>query len=580
MIEKEKIEQIKRQTDIVAVISHYIQLKKVGKNYRALCPFHSEKDPSFYVSPDKGIFYCFGCKKGGNAINFLMEYEKLDFPTAVKRLAKNLGIEIDSTEELKYKEIYEVNELACQFYSLCLSKEIGKRGRHYLNQRKIDLNKLKDFRIGYVPSSGGLVTFMRQKGISLERLSKAGLVVTSGFQKERNREIFRNRLIFPIYNLSGRVIGFGGRGIDDYLKPKYLNSPETSIFKKGEVLYGLFQSKDIMRSKGEAILVEGYFDLLSLFQKGINNVCAPLGTSLTEKQAILISRFSKKVNILFDGDLSGIKAALRAIGLLIDAQVDVFVTSLPEDADPDTFINQSGVDKLQELIESAQDFFRFYKKVVKTDTVKQEVALIKDLIQIIRNIRDVIRFDRYLRYASHVFDIPIDIIKKEMDNKTKTPEKPIYEFKITQEERLMAMILNAKEHFSHVKDILKPEDFDTDGLKRLYKILLKDEKFDINDLSEVRIIDESLKEKLLSVIMREEPIPKEAFLEALIRYKDGIEEKRIKAKISEAQAKGDEEARTKYLKELNALKQKMLKIKLNKVTTTPPPSLPLKEGED
>ncbi|MCK4251309.1 DNA primase [candidate division WOR-3 bacterium] len=563
MIEKEKIEEIKRQTDIVAIISQYIRLRKVGKNYRALCPFHTEKDPSFYVNPDKGIFYCFGCKKGGNAITFLMEYEKLDFPAAIKKLAKNLGIEIDTTKSLKYKELYDVNELAGQFYSLCLLKEIGKRGQHYLNERKIDMTKLKDFRLGYAPSSGGLVTFMRQKGVSMERLKKAGLISTSAYNRERTREIFRDRLIFPIYNISGRVIGFGGRGIDDHIKPKYLNSPETPIFKKGGVLYGLFQSKDNIRTKGEAILVEGYFDLLSLFQKGLNNVCAPLGTSLTDKQAILISRFSKKVNILFDGDLSGIKAALRAIGLLINAQVDVFVASLPENSDPDTFINQNGVDKMQAIIDEAQDFFHFYKKVVKTDTVEQEVILIKDIIQIISNIRDEIRYDRYLKYASRVFDIPVDIIKKEMGKKKTTLEKPAHDFKITQEQRVMAMILNTKEHFTLVKDILKPQDFSEEGLKELFKLLLRDENFDICDLSEV--IDERLKEKLLSIIMKVESVPKQAFLEVLIRYKGGIEEKRIQSKISEAQVSGDEQARTKYLKQLNTLKQKMLKIDLDKV---------------
>ncbi len=564
MIEREKIEDIKRQTDIVALISQYVQLKKVGKNYRALCPFHSEKDPSFYVSPDKGIFYCFGCKKGGNAINFLMEYEKLDFPTAIKRLAKNLGIEIDTVKGLKYKELYEVNELACQFYSLCLTKEIGKRGRHYLKERKVDLDTLKDFRLGYAPPSGGLVTFMRQKGIPLERINKAGLISAPVSPGEMGREIFRDRLLFPIFNISGRVIGFGGRGIDDYIKPKYLNSPETPIFKKGTVLYGLYQAKNDMRTKGEAILVEGYFDLLSLFQNGINNVCAPLGTSLTEQQALLISRFAKKVNILFDGDLSGIKAALRAIGLLINAQVDVFVTPLPENSDPDIFIQHSGVSQLREALSSAQDFFHFYKKMVKATTVEQEVSLIKDLMQIISSIRDPIRYDRYLKYASRVFDIPIKTMQAEMNKKMKLSEKPIPKFKATQEERLMAMILTAREHFALVKDFLRPQDFSEDSLQKLYKLLLKNEDFDISDLSDV--LGEGLREKLLSVIMTEEPIPKEGFLEALIRYKSGIETKKIEAKIREARAEGDEKAQVKYQKQLLAFKQKMLNIHRNKST--------------
>ena len=556
MIEREKIEEIKRQTDIAALIGQYIPLKKVGKNYRALCPFHSEREPSFYVSPEKGIYYCFGCKKGGNAITFLMEYEKLDFPTAVKKLAKELGIEIDTTKNLKYKELYDVNELAAQFFALCLSKEMGRRGRNYLKERRIDVQKLKEFKLGYAPASGGLVTYVRQKGVALERLRKAGLM-------SAEREIFRDRIMFPIMSVSGRIIGFGGRGIDDHIKPKYLNSPETPIFKKGNVLYGLYQSKQGMRSKNEAMLVEGYFDLLSVFQYGIDNVCAPLGTALTEDQAALVSRFAKRVNILFDGDVSGIKAALRAIGLLINAQVDVFVTALPPESDPDTFVHEHGVAKLKEKLSAAEDFFHFYKNVITVDTVEEEVLLIKDLIKIISNIRDPIRYDRYLKYAAHVFDISVETIQREMSSTRTGEAKPPRRLEITQEEKLMGMILNAREHFPLVKNILKPHDFTEDGLKRLYKIMLKQQDFDIADAADAT--DEILKEKLLSIIMKEAPISRQALLEALVRYKSGIETKKIEAKIREAREKGDDKAWAQYQKKLNDLKKQVLKMNLDNV---------------
>ncbi|MDH4211259.1 MAG: DNA primase [candidate division WOR-3 bacterium] len=551
MIEQEKIEEIKRQTDIVDVVGRYVQLKKMGKNYRGLCPFHSEKNPSFYVNPEKGIYYCFGCKKGGNAINFLMEYEKLDFPDAIKRLAANLGIEIDTTKGLRYKELYEANEQACQFYVQCLSRDIGRRGQEYLVRRNIQLDKLQDFRIGYAPASGGLTTFMRQKGFSGARLQQAGLIST-------NREHFRDRLIFPIFNLSGRIIGFGGRGIDDHIQPKYLNSPETPIFKKGEGLYGLFQSREQIRSTGEVMLVEGYFDLLSVYQHGFDNICAPLGTSLTEQQALLLSRFARKGIILFDGDLSGIKAALRAIGLLIDAQVDVFVVLLPEDSDPDTYINVNGAESLRELVGNAVDFFHFYKGVVKTDTVAQEVGLIKDLIQIIGRIKDPIRYDRYLKYAAHVFDIPVETIQKEIEGKPKAPKRPVQTTRVSQEEELLAMILSGYEHFALVKKYLKPDDFVEDGTKRLYKKLLKDENFDITDLSE--IVDETLREKLLAGIMRGEPVSRESILGAIKRYKGQIMEKRLIVKQNEAYKRGDEAAGEQYNRELLALKRELLNI--------------------
>ena len=551
MIEQEKIEEIKRQTDIVDVVGRYVQLKKLGKNYRGLCPFHSEKNPSFYVNPEKGIYYCFGCKKGGNAINFLMEYEKLDFPDAIKRLAKNLGIEIDTTKGLRYKELYEANELACQFYAQCLSKDIGRRGQEYLTKRSMKLDKLQDFRLGYAPASGGLTTFMRQKGVSPARLQQAGLVST-------NRELFRDRLIFPIFNLSGRIIGFGGRGIDDYIQPKYLNSPETPIFKKGEGLYGLYQSREQIRSTGEVLLVEGYFDLLSIYQYGFDNICAPLGTSLTEQQALLLSRFARKGIILFDGDLSGIKAALRAIGLLIDAQVDVFVTLLPENSDPDTYINAHGADALHELIRGAVDFFHFYRGVVKTDTVAQEISLIKDLIQIIGKIKDPIRYDRYLKHAAHVFDIPVDTIQREIDGKPKAPKQPVQTTRISQEEELMAMVLNGHEHIALVKKYLKPGDLVEDGIKRLYKKLLKAENFDITDLSE--IVDEALRERLLAGIMRGEPVSRDSILGAIKKYKGQVMEKRLIEKQNEAYKRGDEAAGEQYNKELLALKRELLNI--------------------
>lgn len=542
MVEREKIDEIIRQTNIVDLISQYIQLKKVGKNYRALCPFHSEKSPSFYVSPDKGIYYCFGCKKGGNAINFLMDYEHLDFPDALRKLAKNLGIDIDTTKNLKYKELYEVNEFAAQYYSLVLTRDLGKRGQNYLKERKIEMEKVKDFRLGYAPSSGGLVTFMRQKGINIDRLNQAGLL-------SQNREIFHDRVIFPIFNLSGRVIGFGSRGIDDYIQPKYLNSPETPIFKKGEILYGLFQAKEVMRTKSEAILVEGYFDLLSLYQHNIKNISAPLGTALTENQAVLLSRYARKVNILFDGDISGIKAALRAIGILINAQVDLHITALPEEYDPDKFIKESGVDNLNNLINNAPDFFNFYKDVTKIKTVEDEVSLIKELVEIISKIQDPIRFDRYLKHTARVFDIPIDLLRKTMGIRVDKPkqEKPVPTSKTTipTEEKLMILILNNLKYFPRAKEIILVDDFKDARIKNLYEILLKNENFSIHDIVDLNIEDK-LKNRILASLIEFEKITEDDFVQSLSLYKKNIMKQTIKSKISEAIKTGDDESLKKY----------------------------------
>jgi len=552
VIEKEKIEEIKRRTDIVDVITQFLPLKKVGKNYRALCPFHSEKAPSFYVNQEKGIYYCFGCQKGGNAISFLMEYEHLDFPEAVKKLARNLGIDIDTTRSLKYKEIYEANELAAQFYSSALAREVGKRGQNYLQERQIDLEKLKDFRLGYAPSSGGLIGFMRQKGVNITRLAEAGLITA-------NREIFRDRLLFPIFNVSGRIIGFGGRTLDDNVNPKYLNSPETPIFKKGEVLYGIFQAKESIRAINDALLVEGYFDLLSLYQSGFRNICAPLGTSLTENQALLIARYAKKVNIIFDGDLAGIKAALRAIGILINAQVDVHVTLLPEEYDPDEFIREKGGDEFRRLTGQAPDFFHFYKDMMKIENVEQEIALIKDLVQIISRIQDPIRFDRYLKNVVRVFDISEDVIKKAMGQKpvekkaVKSPALP--PAKKTPEEALLAMILNNKGYFNQHRDILKPSDFAQEGYRKIYEALSNSpdpDHFDLNDIA----VDMEARNRMFQRMFDEEHLTAEAYLNALATYKLRLEEKRMTLAIAEAKKEKDEKQIRELQIELDQFKKK------------------------
>lgn len=548
MIEKEKIEEIKQRADIVDVVGRFLPLKKVGKNYRTLCPFHAEKAPSFYVNQEKGIYYCFGCKKGGNAISFLMEYEHLDFPDAVKKLAKDLGIEIDTTQGLKFKELYEANEVAAQFFTTALTRDVGAKGRAYLKERRIDETKVAEFRLGFAPSSGGLIAFAKAKGIPVPRLTEAGLVSS-------NRELFFNRLIFPIFNLSGRIIGFGGRGLDDHAMPKYLNSPETPIFHKGEILYGIFQSKETMRAKNEAVLVEGYFDLLTPFQAGIHNICAPLGTSLTEHQTLLISRYARKVTIIFDGDLSGIKAALRAVGLLINAQVDVHVAVLPETYDPDEFIRDRGAKELLDIIRDAPDFFHFYKGAVTVTNVEQEIALIKDLIQIISTIQDPIRFDRYAKTISRVFEIPETVINRELQKKGRATgpvaPKPLpaatrSKAGISPEMRLMSLILSNKDHLSLARSVLSVDDFYDPDLRAIYQALNAEADLSRFDITEV-LVDSRVRDTLLSLIILEEKITEDDYIKALNNYKKRrVDQKRIQPKISEAIKQDDHEALKKY----------------------------------
>lgn len=549
MIDKEKIEEIKQRADIVEVVGRLVPLKKVGKNYRALCPFHAEKAPSFYVNPEKGIFYCFGCKKGGNAISFLMEFEHLDFPDAVKKLGRELGIDVDTSQDLKYRELYEANEIAAQFYSLALNREVGVRCKNYLIKRSIADATVTGFRLGYAPAAGGLVAFARNKGVLLSQLEAAGLAV-------KNREIFYNRLIFPIFNQAGRIVGFGGRVLEERVEPKYLNSPETPIFHKGDMLYGLYQAKETVRAKNEAILVEGYFDLLTPYQAGIKNICAPLGTALTENQAQLIARHARKVTIIFDADRSGIRAALRAVGLLINAQVDVHVCVLPDECDPDEYIREHGANEFLSLIKDAPDFFTFYKQTVTVRNVEDEVALIKDLIQIVSTIRDPIRFDRYVKMISRVFEIPESTINREFQLRGKSTlpvsaPKPASQTlrsrtSVSPEMRLMSLILSNKEYLPLARSLLAVDDFRDPDLRAVYQTLNARADTVHYDITEL-LLDSRVRDTLLSLIIMEEKISEGEYIKALNDYKlRQVDQRKIRPKIAEAIKKNDTEALRKY----------------------------------
>jgi DNA primase len=314
------IEQIRHDTDIVEVISDFVVLKKRGRNFLGLCPFHNEKTPSFNVLPEKGIFKCFGCGKGGDAITFLREHQKISYPEALKLLAERLGISLpDDTddhaqgESNRYENAYNVLRLAGNFFYKNLYADIGSEALQYVRLRGFSEETVKKFALGFSPDSfSATMSELKALGVSEEALLDAGLV---GKKEETGRvyDRFRGRLMFPIQNPTGRVIGFGGRRMndEDTASAKYLNSPQSLVYNKSEVLYGIFQAKDALRQLGYAILVEGYADLLSVHQAGFQNVVASSGTALTKEQLRLLSRFCKRIKIVYDSDKAGINAALR-----------------------------------------------------------------------------------------------------------------------------------------------------------------------------------------------------------------------------------------------------------------------------
>ncbi|HEY0078419.1 MAG TPA: DNA primase [Pyrinomonadaceae bacterium] len=348
------IDDLRRQTDIVRVIQDYVSLKKKGANWMACCPFHQEKTPSFSVNPAKDIFYCFGCQKGGSVFSFVMEIERVSFPEAVRIVAEKAGMPLPALEEDKRfeerrreaDEVVELNSWALEWWERQLQENNpdARAAREYIEGRGLTEETRGVFRLGYAPDSwDALGAYLKSRGASSGQIERSGLVVrkeTGGFYDR-----FRGRVIFPVFDTQGRPVAFGARAMRAGDEPKYLNSPETAAYTKGRQLYGLNWSRDEIRRKKFAILVEGYLDLIIPYQFGVRNVVASLGTALTPEQVKLLGRFARKVVVNYDGDKAGVKAARRAIETFLAEDFEVKVLTLPDNADPDEFIKAYGVEE-------------------------------------------------------------------------------------------------------------------------------------------------------------------------------------------------------------------------------------------
>ena len=423
---KDIIEEIKSRSDIVKVISDYIKVQQSGINYKGLCPFHGEKTPSFYINTSKQIYKCFGCGEGGDVINFIMKIENLEFMDAVKLLAKDCGIEINTNMDEqskirmeKVKKIQDINTEAARYYFSNLIKE-KNYGYEYLRRRGLDDKIIKKFGLGYAPKAWtNLMEYLISKGYDKETLVECGLVT---YKKDGNKyyDRFINRVIFPIFDYRGNVIGFGGRVLDDSL-PKYLNSPDTLAFNKKYNLYGLnFARKNI--TDRTVILVEGYMDLISLYQYGIRNVCATLGTALTIDQGNLLKRYVDTVVISYDSDDAGVKATLRAIDILTSVGINVKVLNLKDVKDPDEFIRKYGLEGYQKSIADAVHYIRY--KIVKCkenyDLSKDEQRLkfTKESTKIIKGLKSPVDIDYYINFLSSESKIGVESLKKEVYGKS------------------------------------------------------------------------------------------------------------------------------------------------------------------
>jgi DNA primase len=423
-ISESKINEILSSADIVDVIHSSIPLRRRGKNYIGLCPFHPEKTPSFTVSPEKQIYHCFGCHAGGNAYKFIMEYEKVSFIEAVQILAESLGISIEyekSENQDKKNEqevLYDINSEVGRYYSNYLLKEDeGEVARKYLEDRNISMATTRSFGLGFSPKDNSLTHFLEQKKIDLEKGIKLGLI-GEGYNG-RLYDKFNGRLIYPIFSPNGRIIAFAGRVLENEDKgAKYLNSPESAIYIKGRTLYGLSHSKEEIRKENRAIIVEGYMDLLALHQHGIKNIVAISGTAFTEDQARLLSRYTKNVVLIFDSDVAVLKASLRSIEILLKQNFEIKIASLPEGEDPDSYINKFGKENFIELVNAAFNFLEFQIKYYKENNLLNDYSssteTIREIVRLLSFIEDDLKRNLLLKEVSKTFDLRENLLESEL----------------------------------------------------------------------------------------------------------------------------------------------------------------------
>ena len=479
MIPRELIEEIRQRADIVDVISDYVKLRRSGRNYKGLCPFHQEKTPSFVVSPEKQLFHCFGCGAGGNVFTFLMRQERMSFYEAVKALAERYGIELPRGRCEGRRERYlQINRLALGYFrERLLHPRDGRAAREYLLGRGVEPPLWEEYSLGFAPPGWeGLCRFLRGKGVDLKEAEEVGLVI----QGERGPyDRFRNRIIFPIFDQRGRVLGFGGRVLGEG-EPKYLNSPDTPIYRKGEGLYGIKVARDYIIGDGRAILVEGYFDVLALAQRGVKNVVAPLGTALTPEQVRIIKPLAERVLLLFDGDVAGRKAALRAVEVLVAEGVEGEVALLPPGEDPDSYFR--GRDGAEELLGQGRPAVEFYldESMEGHDlgTPEGRFQAVQGVLPLLRGIKDEVRQRFYVQYVAKALGVEEELLLQRLresgEGAPKVLRTPLP--LPSAEETLVALMIHDPEVIPLVRQEGVIDDFASEDLKEVARRILEVEQ--------------------------------------------------------------------------------------------------------
>jgi DNA primase len=557
-------EEIKRIVDIVELIGQFVQLKRSGQSYMGLCPFHSEKAPSFTVSPSKQMFHCFGCKKGGDLFAFWMEYHRVSFPQALKDLAEKYHVSLPErdpgTTGIK-EAILRANEAAAAFFHHLLTKSgKGKAGREYLQRRGIPGEIIDEFKLGYAPEEwDALARALREKKIDPETALQAGLLIPR--KTEGHYDRFRNRVMFPIFDMRSQIVGFGGRVLDQSL-PKYLNTPETPVFQKGELLYGLHVAFSRIRETGRVVIVEGYTDVLALIKHGFRGAVATLGTALTRDHIRKLKGYAREAVVLFDSDTAGTAAAMKSLSFFLDENMPARVMSLPEGEDPDTFVNKSGITAFQALLERSVPMFDFFidrKMVEGGKEIEHRVKVLEDIFPVLAELKSHVQRALYVKRLSEKLQVTEKALAAEYQ-KWASKSSPGATLSQPQEKKdakriddvyLLNLLLHHPRTIPRIRDLeWKSLVSDPVVIEIVSCILEKD--------AGTGAIDQ---EDLLAGLHREEPreVLREAMLgpsifteeeveKALQDFKEKILRIKIQNSVAQARAKGDFETYNRILK--------------------------------
>ncbi|RHW41029.1 DNA primase [Neobacillus notoginsengisoli] len=577
-IPEEKINQIRQSVDIVEVVGEYVQLKKQGRNYFGLCPFHGENSPSFSVSPEKQIFYCFGCGTGGNVFSFLMELEGAPFTDAAMKLAARAGIELEIQQtndsakagQKHLQPLYEAHELLNKFYHhILVNTKDGQEALEYLLSRGFTRESIDKFQIGYALDSWEFVTnFLLKRGFKPEEMEKAGLII----KRERDGtyfDRFRNRIMFPLFDQNGKTIAFSGRTMGGE-NPKYLNSPETAIFNKSKILYNFHLAKPAIRRQNHTVLFEGFADVISADWAGVENSIATMGTSLTPEHIALIRRNSQQVTVCFDSDHAGIEAAFRAGSLLSEAAIDIRIAMMPDGLDPDDYIKKYGEEKFRkEIIGGSLTWMSFkllyYRRGKNLQNEGDRLAYIEKIISEISILPNAVEKDHYLRQLADEFSLSLDALKQQMtvsgsQNKKQerrqlpkqehfTPRiaaelKPAY---YNAERHLIAHMLRNREIAYKIQEMLKGNTFNHDDHQAIITYLFgyyeEKEQFELGVFLDY-IKDEKLRRMVADIGMmslNEELGERELndYINQVLKYEKMLKIKEKRAQQKEADSQKD-----------------------------------------